>query len=141
MINIRPLIEARIADQIAGFNEVAGAANLQAVLEGRLNAPGCYIYQENASAEPSSVYGKVQQRKTVQISLVIVVKNHVDARGIDSSDRSFEFQQDIEAALLGWKPHADSSPMEYASGGLVQLSNGFLAWKETYQSRQFINSQ
>lgn len=140
MINIRPLIEQRLRAEIPAFKEVAGAAGLSNILQGRIADPGCYIFQERKTAETSALVGATMQRVTVLIAVVTVVRNVRDGRGADAADTSQEFQADIQTALLGWQPHESADPMEFVGGALVSFSNGFLIWKDTYKTYQFIRS-
>lgn len=138
----RQLIEDRIkattqplVDRgLAKFREVAGAANLEAISDGRLTAPGCYIYRTNAQAVPSAYDDQVSQLVTDRFGVVVVVRNVRDSRQGDSSDDAEQYCEALREILLGWQPDPYSAPIEYAGGTLVSLLNGFLIWQESYQT-------
>jgi hypothetical protein len=140
MINVRPLIEQRLRAEIPAFKEVAGAAGLSSILQGRIADPGCYVFQERSTAENSDLVGATMQRVTLLVAVITVVRNVRDSRGADAADASSEFQDSIQTALLGWQPHESADPMEFVAGALVSFANGFLIWKDTYKTYQFIRS-
>ncbi len=140
MINIRPLIEQRLRAEIPDFKEVGGAASLANILQGRISDPGCYVFQERNSAANNDSVGATMQRVTELIAVVTIVRNVRDSRGSDAADTSQAFQANIQTALLGWQPHPSTDSMEFVSGALVSFDNGFLIWKDTYKTYQFIRS-
>ena len=140
MINLRPLIEQRIKDEVTAFSEVAGAANLENIMTGRISSPGCYIFKERSQPQGGDLIGATMQRVILRYAIVIIVKNVRDARGSDAADESDLLQEAIRTALLGWQPCPEADPMEYADGALVSFDNGFFIWRDTYQTYQFIRS-
>lgn len=140
MINIRPLIEARLRAQVPAFKEVAGAADLTNILQGRIAAPGCYVFQERSSVGSNDLVGAVMQRVTQQFAVITIVRNVKDSRGADAADYSQSLQATVQTALLGWIPHPNALPIEYVSGALVSFANGFFIWKDLYQTTQYIRS-
>jgi hypothetical protein len=139
-VNVRPLIQARIAAQIPAFKEVAGASSLTAILQGRLSESGCYIFREKNAPEANELVNAISQRVIVSIGLVIVVRNVKDAHGNDADDISFNLQNSLKTALLGWQPEAGSDPMQFGGGGLVSFANGYHIWKDTFITQQFIRA-
>lgn len=140
MINIRPLIEQHLRSAVPEFIEVAGAADLANVMQGRVAAPGCYVFQERATARPDNVIGATVQRVTLQVAVITVVRNVKDSRGTDAADASAGLQQSVQTALLGWQADAAVDPLEYVGGVLVSFANGYFIWKDSYQTYQFIRS-
>lgn len=140
MVNLRPLIQARISSQVTDFKEVAGAADMTNIMAGRLTDQGCYIFQERVTAEASVLINATRQRITINIAVIIVVRNVKDARGGDAADTSFALQSNLKTALLGWTPDDSADPMEYGGGALVSFANGFFIWKDTFTTHQFIRS-
>ena len=140
MINIRPLIEQRLREQIPAFREVAGAADLSNILQGRINDSSCYVFEERRMAAENAMANIIRQRISQQFACVVVVRNVRDARGGDAQDVSAELQQSIQTALLGWEPGSTIEPLEYAGGSLVSFANGFFIWKESYKTAQTIRS-
>jgi hypothetical protein len=140
MINLRPLIEQRIKDEVIAFSEVAGAANLENIIAGRISSPGCYIFKERSQPQGGDLIGATMQRVVLRYAVIIIVKNVRDARGADAADESDSLQESVRTALLGWQPCPEADPMEYADGALVSFANGFFIWRDSFQTYQFIRS-
>lgn len=140
MINIRPLTQQHIRDQIASFSEVSGASDLTSLLKGRLLDRGCYVFPDRVSAGSNEVKNAVLQRVNPQLAVVTVVYNVKDARGEDAADVSFVYQEAVRSLLLGWRPHADFELYEYAGGNLVSFLNGFYIWKDSFKTQSIIQS-
>ena len=138
MINLRPLIEQRIKSEVTAFSEVAGAANLENIMAGRISSPGCYVFKERSQPQGGDLIGATMQRVTLRYAVVIIVKNVRDPRGSDAADESDALQEAVRTALLGWQPSQESDPIEYSDGALVSFANGFFIWRDTYQTYQFI---
>lgn len=136
---VRQLIEDRIESNL-NFKEVAGAADLQSILKGRVSAPGCYIYKKTRNPGPNNLLMAVDQEVKETYGLVTVIKNVRDSRHGDSSDVSEQHQIDIMGQLLGWQPSTETEPMEYAGGRLISLLNGLHFWEESYSTKVHIRS-
>lgn len=133
-MTLRKLIEDRIAASITDFKEVAGAADLKAILGGRVSTPGCYIYRERTKATPNSGLNVVSQLRTETIALIVTTRNVQDMRGGLSADACEALCNLIEDQLLGWQPDTYYSPMTYSDGGLLLLNDGLHYWRDVYQS-------
>jgi len=138
MINLRPLIEQRIKDEVIAFSEVAGAAGLENIMKGWIASPGCYIFKERSQPQGGDMIGATMQRVILRYAVIIIVKNVRDARGSDAADESNMLQEAIRTALLGWQPSPLADPIEYADGALISFKDGFFIWRDTYQTYQFI---
>jgi len=119
---------------------VAGAADLNSILTGRVSAPGCYIFTERDSAGANALVGGVSQRVVEMMAIVTVVRNVRDARGTDADDENKALRVLVSTALLNWEPTPDHEPLEYAGGQLVSFANGFLFYKSTYSTAAHIRA-
>lgn len=137
MATLRQLIEARIKSEVDGLRAVAGAADMQSVLQGRVSPPAAYVFRLRNAAGPNTLANAVDQRVNEQYAVVVVTRNVGDSRGGDSSDANEAICDDIGDALLGWEPAADAEPMEYGGGRLVSLQDQFLFWQETYTTARY----
>ena len=134
MSTLRQLMESRLRAQIPAFKEVAGAADLNSILAGRVSAPGCYIFTERDTAGANTLVGAVSQRVTELMAIITVVRNVRDAQGADADDENKVLRSLVSTALLNWEPDATHEPMEYVGGSLVSFANGFLYYKSTYST-------
>jgi hypothetical protein len=134
MSTLRQLMEQRISAQITAFKEVAGAANLESILTGRVSAPGCYIFTERDTAGANSLVTGVSQRVAILMAIVTVVRNVRDVRGTDADDENKVLRDLVSTALLNWTPSESYEPMEYGGGQPISFTSGFLYFKSTYST-------
>lgn len=139
MPTVRQELEERV-QQKCNFKEVAGAASLEAILNGRVTAPGCYIYKANISAKGKDLRGGTSQIIDEQYAFVVVTRNVRDARQGDGSDINELECQKLEAAVLGWSPPGTGDPMAYRGGRLVSLQHGYFYWQEIYSTQRLKRS-
>ncbi|MEC4750048.1 hypothetical protein [Methylomicrobium sp. Wu6] len=139
MPTLRALVESRIKDEVADFREVGGAAGLGNILAGRIAASGCYVYQEGSDAAANKMVNIVSQRETVQLAVVITVKNVQDARGGDADDVSQSLRDSVRAALLGWEPEGYEM-IEKVGHKLISFANGYLITKDVYRTAHQLRS-
>lgn len=140
MTTLRKLVEDKVAGAALGFKEVAGAADLKSILEGRVSYPGCYIYRERNLVSANKGANFISQLKTQSIALIVTTRNVQDVRGGINADACEDYCDLIEAQLLGWQPASYYTPLEYAGGGLVLLKDGFHYWRDAYQASVTIRS-
>jgi len=138
MINIRPLIQARIATEVAGLKEIGGAADLKSLLAGRLSAPGAYVYPFTDDAGKNSLVNAVRQKNTEHFAVVMVVNNARDARGGDAADVCFEFLASINTALLGWQPDSAAEPLEKGAGRTISFIGSLYIRQVIYKTAQYL---
>nr|VFK58191.1 MAG: hypothetical protein BECKUNK1418G_GA0071005_100239 [Candidatus Kentron sp. UNK]VFK68305.1 MAG: hypothetical protein BECKUNK1418H_GA0071006_100139 [Candidatus Kentron sp. UNK] len=132
-MNTRQEIQARIKEQCLDFKEVAGAADYQALLSGRINAPGAYVFPDSQKAGENTLVNGISQRVNRLFGITIAVRNVSGARNVDSSDENTDLCNKVCAALLGWSP-TDCEPIEYVDGQLMAIHNGFHLWMERYRT-------
>ena len=140
MINIRTAIEQRIQSEVPAFIEVAGAVDLDSIMQEDILTPGCYVYQEKSTASDNRMLNATVQQITLRIAVLTIVRNVFNSRGVGVADASSTLQNSILTALLGWQPDPDVDPIEYVDGELVSYKNGFFIWKDNYKAFQQIRS-
>jgi len=146
MSTLRQQIEARIAASASAFTaagllpprEVAGAAGIANILNGRISAPGCYIYRARLRPGPNVYDDAVMQRVEMQFGIVSVVRNVADARQGDASDLAEAYSDVIQGMLLNWSPDEYTGQFEYAGGQVVRLQNDYLYWQDLYRTASII---
>lgn len=141
MMNLRCAIENRIRKTCLDFKEVAGSADLVNVLAGRFADPGCYVFYDRTAAQSSESEAPIIQRVEMFVGVVIVVRNVRDSRGGDAADISWQLQNQIRKALLGWAVNADFDPVSYVGGNLINFDNGFHIWKDSFKTGLKIQSE
>ena len=139
-MTIRKNIEDQIKAQVSEFREIAGAANLRSVLDGRVSAPACYIFRMRNRAGRNTLDNAVSQRVEEAYAVVVVSQNRRDARGGDSSDANEALCDQVSTALLGWTPDPNAEPMEYGGGQLVSMKDGFFYWQDVYRTARYLRA-
>lgn len=134
MATIRQLYEQRIKAECPQFKEVAGAANLQSILDGRIEVNGLYIFRESVATAENKWFGAVIQPFETVFGVVIATKNVRNQRGVDSSDECEILADLVREKLLGWTPSEGYTPTEYRPGGMVGMKNNLYLWKERYRT-------
>lgn len=140
MINIRPLIQARIQSSVAAAKEVAGASSLAEVTKSRLAHNGIYVFPVADQAGNNTMINIVSQRNAEQFGVLFAVHNVKDARGADAADQCFALRMAAMEALLGWEPDAGYDMLEKVSGKLISMTNGFYLWLDVYKTASLIRS-
>jgi len=139
-------LKNQIIETVAGaglaFKEVAGAADLKAILSGRVATPGCYVFRERNAAKPNTTGTQfINQARTDYIGLLVVTRSVADAKGGASADENEDCCHALQELLLGYVFDNYASPLEYASGRLIMLMNGLHYWQEIYYSTRYIRSR
>ncbi len=136
-MTIRKNIEDRLKAQVSDFREVAGAADLRSVLDGRVSAPACYIFRMRNRPGKNTLDNAVSQRVDESYAIVVVSQNLRDTRGGDSSDVNETLCDQVNTALLGWTPDPTAESMEYGGGQLVSMKGGFFYWQDIYRTARY----
>lgn len=123
------------------FHTVSGAAQLAAVA-GRRQFSGGTGYVMLASVKPgeNELVNAVSQRVTESYAVLfwIVVANN--ALGDAAADAVDGTRAAVLAALLGWSPDADRSPLVYAGGQLNEFETGAVLWEERFSTDTYVRS-
>lgn len=135
-MTVRSAIADRVRAQVTDLREVAGAADLRGVLEGRVSAPAAYVFRLRNSAGRNQLDNAVSQAVRESYAVVVVTQNLRDTRGGDSSDANEVLCDQVGAALLGWAPAVDADTLEYGGGQLVSMKDGYFYWQEVYTTER-----
>lgn len=134
------LVQARLEDEVDAFAAVEDAASFAAIAGKPAKSPTAYVIPIGDQAQPNRVATLVSQELTERFGVVIATSNRRErhsgaaARDVDSLARS------TRAALLGWTPDADHDPVEYASGRMLSVDQGFVWWLSEFVTRSTIRS-
>jgi hypothetical protein len=129
-------IEERIRDhdQANGrrFRQVAGAADIEAVMAGRVTPPGAYVIRLGRKSGRNRAATGVSQAVAVSFAVMLVIADRRGDRGTDSSDEMEALCDQVQAALLNWAPPGARRGLEYAGGRLTSRKDARLYWQEVY---------
>lgn len=140
MTTIRKAIENRIRDQVGALRHVAGAADLDSVMKGRAVAPSAHVFEVSRTAKSNDLLMAVHQETTDSHAVVIVVANHRDASGSDSSDVCRLLRDQIASALIGWQPDPGFTEITYVGGSLASMHDNHFYWQEIYRTTGVLRS-
>ena len=140
-MDLTPIL-ARLQDQLGGFKKVGSAADLDAIGQGVIPAPSCYLVPMSESAEESSLLGAYEQRLTVGFSVILVCANKRDATGEAALAHLEGLRAQIKAALLNWSPQPEiGEPVRFSAGHLLRFDDGLLWWSDDFNVNSYWRSE
>ncbi|MGB4498889.1 MAG: hypothetical protein WBI40_09325 [Methylococcaceae bacterium] len=114
---------------------VFGAAELAIAKPTTMQPPCAFVIPMSEKAESNSLMNALSQRTTVQIGVVIAIRNFSDTRG-ESGHKQLEIvRSEIMEALLNWEPQNASTPTEFVAGQLAGYDNLTLRWNDIFQTQ------
>ena len=132
-MEIAPIV-ARLEAQLTGFKKIGGAADLEAIGNGVVTTPSCYVIPTRETASDIDLVGGFEQAITVGFSVVIAVSNLRDATGGAAIDVLDALRKQIKSALHRWVPDpTNGEAVRFDSGALVRFDDGLLWWLDEYR--------
>jgi len=136
-ITLSPILD-RLHDQLTGWKEIGGAADLASAEKSKAPAtPAAYVLL--ASDQPSKSIGGsggYRQRVLSRFGVVIAIRDYkVAKRGTAKADELRERIIQIRSALVGWRhPGATQGFATQLAAPCAVLSykNNVIWWQETY---------
>lgn len=129
-------IVARLIDQVPALKQIGGAAEFQAAAESNPTAtPAAFVFPLRESGGASPIYGRVRQKVSASVGVVLVVRNVADAKGAAAGGDMATLRAAVESVLLGWVPVSGRDPLEFESGALLAFRNGHMWWQDAYRTQ------
>jgi len=132
MIDLRT-IATRIETLVPEFGRVAGVADLAAARNGVIKLPAAYIMPGSETAAPNKMLGGHAQEVVERFTILIVAKNVSDQSGLAAQVELSDLSRKVRAALLGWQPTGEHTPVNLAGAGPLELAHQMLYWPEGFQ--------
>lgn len=113
-MKIKVLIDRIKAECPTLQSRVSGLSDFL-MLDGREDAtatPCAYVVRLVSEVAPNETIGVVVQVKTERYGVFVCVDARGDAVGYDADDALDTLRTEIHAALIGWQPDAERSPLE-----------------------------
>jgi len=127
------IAQIKASDEAAGrqLREVAGAADVASVLQGRVSPPSVFIIRGSNRRDDN---GRTETH-TDQFLVLIAVQNVRDSRGDDASDIAEEWSGKIEQWLKGFTPVVDERflALKLLRGNVQRWTDQVLVWGDIYQ--------
>lgn len=134
-------LEDRIRTQVPSLISVTGLADLVAAKGVLKRLPACYIAPGQESAQPNQMIGRVTQQVNETFGLWLAVSSGASVTGEAAQAVLKDLVDKVRAALVGWQPLANYTPIELASAGPVQWDDGqTLFWPETYRTEYYLEN-
>ena len=134
-------ILTQLQARLTGFKLVGSAADLDAIGNGVVPSPSCYLVPISESAEDNELVGGFEQRLTVGFSVVIVCANRRDATGAAALAGLEALRAEVRAALLAYAPDpALGEPCRFTAGHLLRFDDGLLWWADEFRVTTFLRS-
>mgnify|MGYP000358373955 CR=1 FL=1 len=95
-MELAPIV-ARLESQLSGFKKIGGAADLEAIGNGVVPTPSCYVVMTRETARDIDLVGGYEQAITVGFGVVIAVANRFDATGGAAIDVLDALRKQIKA--------------------------------------------
>ncbi len=131
-MELAPIV-ARLESQLSGFKKIGGAADLEAIGNGVVPTPSCYVVMTRETASDIDLVGGYEQAITVGFGVVIAVANRFDATGGAAIDVLDALRKQIKAALNRWVPDPTNGELvRFDGGALVRFDDGLLWWLDEY---------
>lgn len=131
-MELSPIV-ARLESQLSGFKKIGGAADLEAIGNGVVPTPSCYVVMTRETASDIDLVGGYEQAITVGFGVVIAVANRFDATGGAAIDVLDALRKQIKAALNRWVPDpTNGEVVRFDAGALVRFDDGLLWWLDEY---------
>ena len=132
-MELAPIV-ARLEAPLEGFKKIGGAADLEAIGNGVVTTPSCYVIPTRETASDIDLVGGFEQAITVGFSVVIAVSNLRDATGGAAIDVLDALRKQIKSALHRWVPDpTNGEAVRFDSGALVRFDDGLLWWLDEYR--------
>lgn len=124
----------RLKDQLVGWSNVGGAADLQAIEGGYIKPPGAFIVPMGDMPSDNPLYGEFVQHVLVKFGVVLVVANLADTSGSSALTDLARRRDEVRAALQAWSPDGSFGDAQRGPGALLQFTDGLLWWMDEYRT-------
>ena len=139
-MELAPIV-ARLESQLSGFKKIGGAADLEAIGNGVVPTPACFVVPMRESADDNATFGQFEQRVTVGFSVVLAASNRRDATGAAALSGLEPLRRQIKAAIVGWAPEAEfGEPVHFSGGSLLSFADGLLWWADEFHVKSYYRS-
>lgn len=150
--DVTPIIE-RLTASVSTLQQVRGAADYAAITALRdFRAPEAFVLVTNERAEPqitnrvstgaSAGAGQARQKASVEIGVVLAVRNYRYQRGANAVNDAMPIIGAVRDALIGWLPAnvSGARPLSWSRGYVLDYDAGTLLWADTFATQHFIGN-
>ena len=131
MVLVRDRLAGLLRPHFKLFETAAAFAALQAP---PAQLPAIFVLPIGSQASANTLATGMRQRVLETTGVVILSGNLRDPRGGAAAADIEELRAMVRGALVGWSPGAAWEPMQLGTGRLLDITEGVLAWQETFTS-------
>ncbi len=129
------IIASRLKEMVPELARVAGVSDLAAAKGHVTQLPAAYIMPEPERAKPNKmISGAHSQELTERFTILLLVKNVSDYGGMAAQEEIEALSARVRAAMLGWQPTPEHSPVDLVGAGPLDPTNNLLYWPEGFQA-------
>jgi hypothetical protein len=137
---IEQLVE-RIKTTVPALRLVGRAAEFQAAVESNPKVtPACYVVPILEQPGPSVDADIMQQRITVTVGVIFVVRNVGDTVGAAASADLEGLRRAVRDQVYGWVAAPGMDPFERGTGHLLTFRDGHVWWQDLFITSYFDRS-
>jgi hypothetical protein len=137
-MDLSPIL-ARLKTKLTGFKAVGASADIDAIANGVVPVPACYLIPRSESAEDSELIGGFEQTQAVGFSIILVAANLVDPTGAAALAGLEALRNKIKGALLAWAPEPEvGEPIRFAGGELIKFEDRRLWWADEFRVTTYL---
>lgn len=141
MISLTPLIlhltPAPIGFDAAWFRQVGGAAEYAQIRPDALPLPACWIVR---AGEKVSHVAERTEDTNFAFDVVIAIENARTHKQGDTDDLLLKYRQAVKNLLLGWELEADTRPIQFEGGRVLEYTDGDLYWADRYSFNALVTN-
>ncbi len=123
---------ARLAEQLNGWGQIGGAADLAAIEDSAVTPPAVFLVLLSDQPASNPFAGEFVQHVVVRFGAVLVIENLIDHTGTAAGSELTVRRGEVRAALAGWSPHADLGYAQRGAGALLKFADGRMYWMDEY---------
>lgn len=128
---------SEIVTRLKGLRELRSVEGIigMAALKGVPPATPCaFVFPQSEDARPNATLNGTDQTVGQTICVLLILRAAGDLRGAKAADVIADWRNDINGLLAGWQPPGAETPIEYASGALVDIVDDSVWWLFRYRN-------
>ena len=98
-----------------------------------------YVLPVDSQAAGNALENAVRQQLTEGIAVVLASTNRRDGRGAAGLAEIDMRREAVRAALLGWAPSAEATPLTYRRGRLLTLTDRTIWWQDEFETQHLVS--
>lgn len=141
MISLTPLIlhltPVPIGFDAAWFRQVGGAAEYAQIRPEALPLPACWIVRAGEKVDHAA---ERTEDTNFALDVVIAIENVRTHKQGETDDLLLKYRRAVKNLLLGWELEADTRPIRWEGGRVLEYTDGDLYWADRYSFNALVTN-